>query len=57
MGQSAKSFQPLSDNLWERGLCGIVGPMAGFGVMFFVVPLLLVGLAALVSVRTGRRGE
>lgn len=37
--------------------CGIFGPMQTFWVMFFVVPLALVGLAALVSLRTGRRED
>jgi len=31
--------------------------MRTFWVMFLVAPLLLVGLAALVSLRAGRRGE
>jgi hypothetical protein len=32
------------------------GPMQSFWVMYGVLPLLLVGLAALVALRTGRRG-
>ena len=31
--------------------------MQTFWVMYLIVPLLLVGLAALVSIRAGRRGD
>jgi len=51
IGQSAKSFQLLSKTL----PCGILAALSTFWVMFFWVPLGIVGLAVWVSLKAGRQ--